>query len=59
MQKRWVIKKHDHARSAEFGKALGLSPLCAALLIARGFDTEAAARAFLSPKLEDLHDPSL
>ena len=59
MQKRWVIQKHDHTRAAEFGRVLGLSPLCAALLIARGFDMEDSARAFLSPKLEDLHDPAL
>src|SRR5262249_21576821 len=59
MQKRWVIQKHDHTRAAEFGSALGLSPLCAALLIARGFDTEESAHGFLSPKIEDLHDPLL
>jgi single-stranded-DNA-specific exonuclease len=59
MQKRWVIQKHDHKRAGEFAKKLGLSPLSAALLIARGFETEAAAKAFLTPKIEDLHDPSL
>ncbi|MGH9819735.1 MAG: single-stranded-DNA-specific exonuclease RecJ [Pyrinomonadaceae bacterium] len=54
-----MIRKHDHKRAAEFARSLGLSPLAAALLIARGFDTRETARGFLTPKLEDLHDPML
>jgi len=47
MEKRWVIQKHDHQRAGEFARELGVSPLFAALLIARGFDNETAARNFL------------
>jgi len=59
MEKRWVIQKHDHQRAGEFARELGVSPLVAALLIARGFDNETAARNFLSPTIADLHDPLL
>lgn len=59
MRKRWVVQKHDHKRAAAFAATLELSPLTAALLIARGYDTESSARAFLNPRIEDLHDPSL
>jgi single-stranded-DNA-specific exonuclease len=38
---------------------LGLSPLLAALLAQRGFVDPDQARAFLNPRLEDLHDPYL
>jgi hypothetical protein len=43
----------------EFGRVLGISPLAAALLISRGFDTEVLARNYLSPKITDLHEPLL
>src|SRR5258708_7326430 len=59
MQKRWIIQKHDHKRAADFAKTLGTSPLIAALLIARGYDSETAAEGFLTPKITDLHDPLL
>lgn len=59
MQKRWVIKKHDHERSREFADQIGVSPLAAALLIARGHDNEDSARSFLDPSLSALHDPYL
>lgn len=59
MRKRWVVQKHDHKHAAAFAATLELSPLTAALLIARGYDTESSARAFLNPRIEDLHDPSL
>ncbi len=38
---------------------LGLSPLVARLLVNRGFDQPEAAQAFLSPRLTDLHEPTL
>lgn len=59
MQKRWVIQKHDHKRAAEFAKSLGLSPIIAALLISRGYETETSAKAFLNPQHTGLHDPLL
>ena len=59
MQKRWTVQKHDRTRAAEFARELGLSPLCAAILIARGYDTVEKAESFLNPSLEHLHDPLL
>jgi single-stranded-DNA-specific exonuclease len=59
MQKRWVIKKHDRDQVAELAEALKVSPLVAALLIARGYETEELASAFLNPSLEHLHEPLL
>jgi single-stranded-DNA-specific exonuclease len=39
--------------------ALGLSPIVAGLLCARGHGSLAAAKAFLTPSLDQLHDPFL
>lgn len=41
----------------DFGRELGVSALFASLLSARGLTTEADARRYLHPALEDLHDP--
>jgi len=43
----------------QFARELGVPPIIAALLIARGHDTKDKADAFLSPSLEHLHDPFL
>jgi single-stranded-DNA-specific exonuclease len=59
MQKRWTVQTHDKARAIDFGKELGLSPLCAAILISRGHDSLESASAFLNPCLDHLHDPIL
>lgn len=57
--KKWTIRKHDHERVQQFARDLGVHPLVAALLIARGYDTLDKADAFLSPSLRHLHDPFL
>ncbi len=59
MQKRWIIQKHDHNAAREFAAKLGVSPLAAALLIARGFDSEERAYSFLNPSIDHLHEPFL
>lgn len=59
MEKRWVIAKHDHNAARAFAAEIGVSPLAAALLIARGHDTVDKAREFLNPSIEHLHEPSL
>ena len=59
MEKKWVIQKHDHARAGKFASELNVSPLLAALLIARGFDDHESAQQFLDPCIDQLHDPSL
>lgn len=59
MNKRWTILKHDHQAAAALAAEIGLRPLVAALLIARGNDTPEKARKFLNPCIEDLHEPFL
>ena len=59
MQKRWVIAKHDHVAAREFAAEIGVSPLAAALLIARGHNTSDKAREFLNPSVDHLHEPNL
>lgn len=57
--KRWTIQKHDRAEVSKLAAELKVSPLIAALLISRGFETEEKARKFLNPSFDDLHDPYL
>lgn len=59
MNKRWTIQKHDREQVSQLANALKVSPLVAALLISRGYETPEKAEKFLDPKLEDLHDPFL
>ena len=57
--KRWIVQQPDVLRASEFSTALGLSPIVAGLLIARGHADLQSAEAFLNPSLAQLHDPSL
>jgi single-stranded-DNA-specific exonuclease len=57
--KRWVLRQSNTSQTAELAAALGVSPIVASLLCARGHQTVAAAKAFLSPTLDQLHDPFL
>ena len=59
MEKQWVIQKHDHEVAKKFADQLNVSPLLAALLIARGFGDAEKAHQFLNPSLEHLHEPTL
>ncbi len=59
MNKRWVIRKHDYDQVKILADAVAQPPLVAALLIARGYAEPEAARRFLTPTLDDLHDPYL
>ncbi len=59
MNKRWTIRKHDFDEVSSLSAKLGLPPLVAALLISRGYRDEDAARKFLNPHFDDLHDPLL
>ena len=59
MQKRWIIQKHDHDAARTLAATLGVSPLAAALLIARGPGTEEKALSFLNPSIDHLHEPYL
>ena len=55
--KRWIVREHDAERAASLARVLGVSPILAALLINRGYADERAARVFLSPTYDQLHDP--
>lgn len=57
--KRWNIKKHDREKVAELARQINVSPIVAALLISRGYDSPETAQKFLNPQLSDLHDPFL
>jgi single-stranded-DNA-specific exonuclease len=55
--KRWIVREHDAERAASLARVLGVSPILAALLINRGYADECAARVFLSPTYDQLHEP--
>ncbi|HCA56768.1 MAG TPA: single-stranded-DNA-specific exonuclease RecJ [Blastocatellia bacterium] len=59
MRKRWNIAKHDHPAAERLADELGVHRLVAALMIARGHAEPEAARAFLKPSLNQLHEPQL
>ncbi|PWT91269.1 MAG: single-stranded-DNA-specific exonuclease RecJ [Blastocatellia bacterium] len=56
--KRWIVRERN-TEAASLARVLGISPILADLLIARGCSNETTARAFLTPKYEQLHDPYL
>jgi len=55
----WRIKKVNLDVSLRLADRLKISPLVAQVLVSRGYDEEEAARKFLYPSLDDLHDPLL
>jgi len=57
--KRWNVRRQDAEAAASLARVLGVSPILAALLINRGYADERAARAFLSPSYDQLHEPYL
>src|SRR6267154_156637 len=57
--KRWIVRQSDTSRAAELVAGLGVSPIVAGLLVARGHQGLDSARAFLHPSLDQLHDPYL
>ena len=57
--KKWVVREPDTVRATELANALGVSPIVADLLVARGYHEPASAEAFLKPALNQLHDPLL
>lgn len=58
-QKRWTVQKHDREAALRLAGILGVRPLTAALLIARGHDNEELARRFLEPSIDHLCEPAL
>jgi single-stranded-DNA-specific exonuclease len=57
--KQWIIRQTDEPRANALAQALGLSPIVAGLLVARGYADADSAKAFLTPTLDQLHDPLL
>src|SRR6267142_1717597 len=57
--KKWLVSEPDQALTAELASALGVSPIVAGLLVARGHHDLDSAHAFLTPNLDQLHDPFL
>jgi single-stranded-DNA-specific exonuclease len=54
---RWHLPSPDPASIGALSDALGLSTLAAKILVHRGFTEPEAARRFLAPAFEHLHDP--
>jgi single-stranded-DNA-specific exonuclease len=59
MPKAWRFTPHDESRVRRLAAALGVAPLTAQVLIARGLTDPSAAKTFLSGTLRDLHPPEL
>jgi len=59
VSKKWIVREPDTVRAAALANALGVSPIVAGLLVARGYHDSGAAEAFLNPALNQLHDPFL
>ncbi len=57
--KRWTIQKHDYKAVKKLAAELKVSPVAAALLISRGYETPEKAGKFLNPSFEHLHEPYL
>ncbi len=58
LQTRWIYQKHDRAAAQALAAQLGVHPLTAAILTARGHGTPDSAHRFLNPTFDDLHDPA-
>jgi single-stranded-DNA-specific exonuclease len=58
-EKRWIPRREQVANTSALASALGVSPVVAGVLAARGVEDESSARALLRPSHEQLHDPNL
>ena len=59
MKKRWKVSPANEELRGVLAKELNILPITAQLLINRGLVDYDRASSFLSPRLEDLHDPFL
>lgn len=57
--KKWIVRQLDEVRTSELASTLGVSPIVAGLLLARGHGDQVSAQTFLKPSLDQLHDPLL
>ena len=58
-ERRWVFAPTDRSAAERLAGRAGVSPVVAQLLLNRGVDRVEAARSFLQPNLNDLHEPEL
>src|SRR3984885_3511112 len=56
---RWLIPESNTLAARELASQLGIQPVTASVLVSRGWSDPIAARRFLAPDLEHLHDPLL
>src|SRR5262252_3734803 len=56
---KWIVRESDPVLATELAARLGVSPIVASLLIARGYASRDSAHSFLNPSLAQLHDPLL
>jgi single-stranded-DNA-specific exonuclease len=56
-KRRWIFPNHDPSLAKSLAAALHLTSPAAKTLVNRGLADPTAARRFLTPSLEDLHDP--
>lgn len=54
---KWILSEPNQRASANLRQELGIQRIVADVLASRGYTEPAAARDFLSPKLDALHDP--
>jgi single-stranded-DNA-specific exonuclease len=57
VKRRWILPAHNPHLAEVLGAALRIGPPAARTLVNRGLADPAAARRFLAPSLDDLHDP--
>ncbi|MFW6437999.1 MAG: single-stranded-DNA-specific exonuclease RecJ [Armatimonadota bacterium] len=55
----WIVRARDRDAEEHLARELDLHPILAAILIGRGLGDSSEAESFLSPSLDDLHDPFL
>ena len=58
-ERRWEVRAGDEAAAAVLARDAALPLPLARLLVSRGIGDVEAARRFLAPRLDDLHDPFL
>ena len=56
---KWNVATSDPKQTAALAKALGIAPVAARVLAARGYGDPERAKKFLRPQLDQLHDPAL
>src|SRR5436189_789699 len=57
--KRWIVREPQPQRAASLPQVLGVSPIIASLLLARGYSDQTSSLSFLNPSYDQLHDPYL